>query len=36
MSLETFKYTEIIKETWEESKLRNTFLEQKYLFVVFK
>ena len=36
MSLETFKYTEIIKETWEESKLRNTFLEQKYLFVVFR
>lgn len=36
MSLETFKYTEIIKETWEESKLRNTFSEQKYLFVVFR
>lgn len=36
MSLETFKYTEIIKETWEESKLRNIFAEQKYLFVVFK
>lgn len=36
MSLETFKYTEIIKETWEESKLRNTFAEQKYLFVVFR
>lgn len=36
MSLETFKYTEIIKETWNESKLRSTFEEQKYLFVVFK
>ena len=36
MSLETFKYTEIIKETWEESKLRNTFAEQKYLFIVFR
>lgn len=36
MSLETFKYTEIIKETWEESKLRNTFAEQRYLFIVFR
>ena len=36
MSLETFKYTEIIKETWEESKLRSTFAEQKYLFIVFR
>lgn len=36
MSLETFKYTEIIKETWEESELRSMFAEQKYLFVVFR
>lgn len=36
MSLETFKYNEIIKERWEESKLRNTFSEQKYLFIVFR
>lgn len=36
MSLETFKYTEIIKETWEDSKLRTMFAEQKYLFVVFR
>lgn len=36
MSFKTFKYTEIINETWEESELRNLFLEQKYLFIVFK
>lgn len=36
MSFKTFKYTEIINETWEESELRDMFSEQKYLFVVFK
>lgn len=36
MSFKNFKYTEIIKETWEESELRNMFEEQKYLFVVFR
>lgn len=36
MSFKTFKYTEIINETWEESELRELFSEQKYLFVVFK
>lgn len=36
MSFPTFKYTEIIKETWEESELRTMFETTKYLFVVFK
>ncbi|HBF6215051.1 Sau3AI family type II restriction endonuclease [Clostridioides difficile] len=36
MSFRTFKYTEIVNETWEESELRNLFLEQRYLFVVFR
>ena len=36
MSLETFKYTEIIKEKWDDSQLRTMFAEQKYLFVVFR
>ena len=36
MSFKNFKYTEIVKEEWEDSELRNMFAEQKYLFVVFK
>ncbi|WP_455543513.1 Sau3AI family type II restriction endonuclease [Intestinibacter sp.] len=36
MSFKNFKYTEIIKEEWENSELRSMFEEQKYLFVVFK
>ncbi|WP_191556985.1 Sau3AI family type II restriction endonuclease [Metabacillus idriensis] len=36
MSFPTFKYLEIIKETWETSTLRNMFLETRFLFVVFK
>lgn len=36
MSFKNFKYTDIVKEEWEDSELRNMFAEQKYLFVVFK
>ncbi|SFC95110.1 Sau3AI family type II restriction endonuclease [Bacillus sp. UNCCL81] len=36
MSFPTFKYNEIINETWEESELRNMFLDTRFLFVVFK
>nr|WP_253199047.1 MutH/Sau3AI family endonuclease [Clostridium gasigenes] len=36
MSFPAFKYLDIIKEEWEESKLRNIFIETKYLFVIFK
>lgn len=36
MSFPTFKYTEIIKEDWEHSSLRNMFLDTKYLFIVYK
>lgn len=36
MSFKAFKYTDIINENWEESELRNLFLQQKYLFIVFK
>lgn len=36
MSFPAFKFTEIIKEKWENSILRKTFSETKYLFVIFK
>ncbi len=36
MSFPAFKFTEIIKEKWENSILRKTFSEIKYLFVIFK
>lgn len=35
MSFPSFKFTEIIKEEWESSKLRDTFAMTKFLFVVF-
>jgi DNA mismatch repair protein MutH len=35
MSFPSFKYTEIIKEKWDESTLRLMFLETRYLFVVY-
>lgn len=36
MSFPAFKYNEIILEEWDTSTLRNTFSENKYLFVIFK
>jgi hypothetical protein len=36
MSFPAFKYKEIILEEWDTSTLRNTFSENKYLFVIFK
>lgn len=36
MSFPAFKYKEIIQEEWDTSTLRNTFSENKYLFVIFK
>lgn len=36
MSLPTFKYCEIVNESWESSCLRSLFLDKQYLFVVFK
>ena len=36
MSFKTFKYTDIIKEDWDESELRNMFESTKYLFIVFQ
>ena len=36
MSFPAFKFTEIIKEEWEDSSLRTYFSENKYLFVIFK
>lgn len=36
MSFPTFKYTEIIEEEWENSTLRNMFLDTRYLFIVFR
>lgn len=36
MSFPAFKYKEIIQEEWDTSILRNTFSENKYLFVIFK
>ncbi|MDY6073454.1 MAG: Sau3AI family type II restriction endonuclease [Eubacteriales bacterium] len=35
MSFPTFKFTEIINETWEESKLREYLEPAKFLFVIF-
>jgi DNA mismatch repair protein MutH len=35
MSFPSFKYTELIKETWDESTLRLMFLETRYLFVLY-
>ncbi len=36
MSFPTFKFLEIIKETWESSELRNYLEPAKFLFVIFK
>lgn len=36
MSFPTFKFTEIIKENWETSKLRNYLEPTKFLFVIFQ
>ncbi len=35
MSFPYFKYEEIVKELWEDSKLRNLFETTKFMFVVF-
>jgi DNA mismatch repair protein MutH len=36
MSFPAFKYEELVEEDWETSSLRSRFVENKYLFVVFK
>lgn len=36
MSFPAFKFNEIIEEEWENSELRKTFSENKYLFVIFR
>lgn len=36
MSLNVFKYTEIVEEEWETSKLRSYFMDRVFVFVVFK
>lgn len=36
ISLNVFKYVEIVKETWESSSLRNYFKNNIFVFVVFK
>jgi DNA mismatch repair protein MutH len=36
MSFPYFKYTEIIKESWESSTLRNLFEQTKFMFAVFQ
>lgn len=36
MSFPTFKYTEIINEQWETSKLYETFSTTKYLFMIYQ
>ena len=36
MSFPTFKFTEIIKETWEESALLDYLEPAKFLFVIFR
>ena len=36
MSFPTFKFTEIIRETWEDSEFRNYLEPTKFLFVIFQ
>lgn len=36
MSFPTFKFTEIIKENWEESFMYNLFSSTKFMFIIFK
>lgn len=36
MPFPTFKYTEIVNETWDDSELKNTLEETKYMFFIFK
>jgi DNA mismatch repair protein MutH len=36
ISFPAFKFKDIVKEEWENSSLRNIFLERKYMFVIFK
>ena len=36
MSFPTFKYTEIVKETWLDSQLYETFSTTKYLFMIYQ
>lgn len=36
MSFPSFKYTEIIKQNWEDSELYNIFTETKYLFMIYQ
>ncbi|AWZ49983.1 restriction endonuclease (plasmid) [Clostridiaceae bacterium 14S0207] len=36
MSFPAFKFTEIVQEEWETSKLREMFLNTRYLFVIYK
>ena len=36
MSFPTFKFTEIIKETWDDSELRDYLEPTKFLFVIFR
>ncbi len=36
MSFETFEFTKIIEETWEDSSLKDHFESTKFMFVIFK
>lgn len=36
MSFPTFKFTEIIEETWEDSELRNYLEPTKFMFIIFR
>lgn len=36
MSLPVFRYTEIVKETWSESKLKNYFIDKTFVFAIFR
>ena len=36
MSFQTFKFTEIIKEEWEDSFMYNLFSSTKFMFIIFK
>jgi DNA mismatch repair protein MutH len=36
MSFPSFKYEYLVQEVWEESRLRQRFEEQKFMFIIFK
>ena len=36
MSFPAFKFNEIVKEKWDESEIKESFLNTKFMFVIFQ